>query len=114
LLANEEDTVTVGQDLLKLEPGESKGESPQKPSESSQTKPSKPAEETPSAEAKGDAPVQPTTQPPKGTDVTAPKEKGVSPPPRQEHPKPESVQSGTSNPGSREERRVRDNTNRHL
>ncbi|KAK2757836.1 2-oxoglutarate dehydrogenase complex E2 component [Arachnomyces sp. PD_36] len=108
LLANEEDTVTVGQDLVRLEPGESKGDSAPKPSEPAPSKPSKPSEDQPAAEGKEETPQPSTPKPTQSTESAAPKEKAAPPPPR-EQPKAESTSGGKATEGNREERRVKMN-----
>ncbi|KAJ5397246.1 Biotin/lipoyl attachment [Penicillium cosmopolitanum] len=100
LLVNEEDTVTVGQDLIKLEPGEApeggKQESAPK-QESEQPKESAPAAEKPKESAP--APEKPKETP-----------KASKPAPPKEAPKAES-QTTEAKPavGGREERRVKMN-----
>ncbi|EQL28517.1 hypothetical protein RJZ56_006087 [Blastomyces dermatitidis] len=94
-LASEEDTVTVGQDLVKLETG---GAAPEKPKE-----------EKP--EAKSEAAPSPPQSPPKQEEKAAP------PPPPKPEPtaqkpstsKPEPAQASQPAPGNREERRVKMN-----
>lgn len=91
---------------MKLEPGESKGESTQKSSEPAESKPSKPSEEAPSTEGKQEAPA-PQAAPPQQTKSTGSTAQEKAPsPPKQEQPKPEKAQSGTTTAGNREERRV--------
>jgi 2-oxoglutarate dehydrogenase E2 component (dihydrolipoamide succinyltransferase) len=111
LLANEEDTVTVGQDLVKLElggsPGSAEKESassePKEPassdqSTSSEPKPSKKDDSTPAPPAEEKKPEPPTQEQPK-------KE---SPPPKQTKSKKTEPKPSGSAPtlGNREERRV--------
>ncbi|KAL2372476.1 2-oxoglutarate dehydrogenase E2 component (dihydrolipoamide succinyltransferase) [Blastomyces gilchristii SLH14081] len=94
-LASEEDTVTVGQDLVKLETGGAA--------------PGKPKEEKP--EAKSEAAPSPPQSPPKQEEKAAP------PPPPKPEPtaqkpstsKPEPAQASQPAPGNREERRVKMN-----
>ncbi|OJD21977.1 hypothetical protein ACJ73_06677 [Blastomyces percursus] len=93
-LANEEDTVIVGQDLVKLETG---GAAPEKPKEEKQ-------------EAKSEAAPSSPPSPPKQEEKAAP------PPPKPEPtaqkpspPKPEPAQASQPAPGNREERRVKMN-----
>ncbi|PGH30536.1 2-oxoglutarate dehydrogenase E2 component (dihydrolipoamide succinyltransferase) [[Emmonsia] crescens] len=102
LLANEEDTVTVGQDLVRLETG---GAAPEKPKE--EKEPVKAEEKT---EAKTDAAPPPPSSQPKQ------EEKAASPAPKSEpavqKPAPsksEPAQASQPAPGNREERRVKMN-----
>lgn len=101
LLVNEEDTVTVGQDLIKLEPGEApeggKQESaPKQESASEQPKESAPAAEKPKEST-------PAPEKPKET----PQASKPAPPPK-EAPKAESKTTEAKPAvGGREERRVR-------
>lgn len=95
-LAQEEDTVTVGQDLVRLELG---GEAPPK-EESKPVEPKKSANEekaTPSDSkpAQKESPSPPAQEQPKK----------ASPPPKQPESKANESKS-TSAPGNREERRV--------
>lgn len=111
LLANEEDTVTVGQDLVKLELGgssegaekesassESKEPASSDQSTSSEPKPSKKDDSTPAPPAEEKKPEPPTQEQPK-------KE---SPPPKQTESKKSEPKPSSSAPtlGNREERRV--------
>lgn len=94
LLVSEEDTVTVGQDLIKLEPGEApeggKQESaPEQPKEAEKPK----EESTPAQAEKPKEPAQPSKPAPAPEKKEAPKEA----------PKTESKPAT----GGREERRVR-------
>lgn len=98
LLANEEDTVTVGQDLVKLELGsapetkEDAGEKPEEPAapEKSQTsEPEKPKSPAPPAPEQPPAPKPETSKP------------------QTETPKQEPASDAKPAFGSREERRVR-------
>ena len=97
-LAQEEDTVTVGQDLVRLElGGEPKPKEESKPAEPKESTPSesKPAQkDEPSPPKKEGAPPPPQEQP-----------KKASPPPKQPETKATESKS-TSAPGNREERRV--------
>ncbi|PGG96993.1 2-oxoglutarate dehydrogenase E2 component (dihydrolipoamide succinyltransferase) [Blastomyces parvus] len=97
-LANEEDTVTVGQDLVKLETG---GAAPEKPKE--EKKPEVKSEAAPSP--------PPSSSPPKQEEKAAP-----PPPPKPEPtaqkpspPKSEPAQASQPALGNREERRVKMN-----
>ena len=100
-LANEEDTVTVGQDLVRMELGgaPSGGEK-----EKASSEPKEPASKD-----------QPTSSDPEPTKDSKPKEESPAPAPKQEkktekkpEPKQSEPKSTTSAPtlGSREERRV--------
>ncbi len=100
LLAKEEDTVTVGQDLVKLEPGaapEGKEEPVEKPKEPETPKESQPSEseKQPAQEEKK---PQPPQQPP------APKPEPSKP--QAEAPKAEPAADAKPTLGTREERRV--------
>ncbi|KFY17856.1 hypothetical protein V492_00316 [Pseudogymnoascus sp. VKM F-4246] len=100
-LAQEEDTVTVGQDLIRLELGGEKPKEeskPAEPKESAAEEKSKPAQkDEPSPPKKESAPPPPQEQP-----------KKASPPPKQSESKATESKS-TSAPGNREERRVKMN-----
>lgn len=63
LLANEEDTVTVGQDLFRFEAGEVEASGSSQPSEEPQTKETKPAEEPKDQQAEKAAPPPPKPSP---------------------------------------------------
>jgi 2-oxoglutarate dehydrogenase E2 component (dihydrolipoamide succinyltransferase) len=94
LLVNEEDTVTVGQDLIKLEPGEApeggKQESaPEQPKESAPAA-EKPKESAPAAEKPKETPQASKPAPPKEAPKAEPKATEAKP-----------------TVGGREERRVR-------
>ncbi|EEH23375.2 hypothetical protein PABG_05586 [Paracoccidioides brasiliensis Pb03] len=100
LLANEEDTVTVGQDLIKLETG---GAAPEKTKEEKQ-----PAEQ----EEKTEASRHPPPSHPKQVPSPPPKpEQATQNPARPKHnpSKPEPAQTSQPAPGNREERRVKMN-----
>ncbi|OBT90871.1 dihydrolipoyllysine-residue succinyltransferase, E2 component [Pseudogymnoascus sp. 03VT05] len=102
LLAQEEDTVTVGQDLVRLElGGEAPAKEESKPAETKEEKStpseSKPAPTEPSAPKKESAPAPAQEQP-----------KKASPPPKQSESKANESKT-TSAPGNREERRVKMN-----
>jgi 2-oxoglutarate dehydrogenase E2 component (dihydrolipoamide succinyltransferase) len=102
-LANEEDTVTVGQDLVRLELGGAPDAGPEKPASSEPTEPAskeqptssepapKKAEPTPIKEEKKSAPVQ-----------EQPKESK----PKQSEPKQSEKAPSTPVLGNRDERRV--------
>ncbi|EED14159.1 dihydrolipoamide succinyltransferase, putative [Talaromyces stipitatus ATCC 10500] len=105
LLVNEEDTVTVGQPIVKLEPGSGDGAAaaekpkdepaPQKTEEKTETAPSKPETKEPAAPSKPE-PVQ--------------EKKSEQPKPKPaESKKTEPEPSKPAQPGSREERRVKMN-----
>ena len=112
-LANEEDTVTVGQDLVRLELG---GEGGGEKKEAGDAKPKEPASsEQPTS---SDPEPKKDTPEPKKEDKPAPKKEESSPPPqkseekkpsppKQEPKKDESKSSSTPALGNREERRVR-------
>jgi 2-oxoglutarate dehydrogenase E2 component (dihydrolipoamide succinyltransferase) len=107
-LVNEEDTVTVGQDLLRLELGgapqggkEEKGNStPKEPASSEQ-----PTSSDPKPSKEESKPKEESSPPPQQEKKPEPKKE--SPPPKQTESKSDSKQS-SSGPvlGSREERRV--------
>lgn len=110
LLANEEDTVIVGQDLARLEAGESEGGSkqadqqPKEPAPSDQKKSSDPQEE--GEPSKGEQ-----RQPPQEQKAPAPppkEEKAPSPPKSKEGKKPDQPKPAESpfGAGSRGENRV--------
>lgn len=119
LLVNEEDTVTVGQDLLRMELG-SAPEGGSKPAESAKEEPKAPADknqepgtmsappkEQRESEGKEDLKEAPKKEAPK---EEQPAEKEQSAPPKESKPKPESsAGSAPASPdglGHREERRV--------
>lgn len=117
-LANEEDTVTVGQDLMRLElGGEPSGGDKQEgkqevkgPASSEQETSSQPEGETEQSKSKEDTPEPPKQEtkpePPKHESKPAPPPSKPTPPPKESKdaaPKKESA------PGSREERRVKMN-----
>ncbi|OQD73854.1 hypothetical protein PENDEC_c013G04563 [Penicillium decumbens] len=102
LLVNEEDTVTVGQDLVKLELGgapEGKKEAaPEQPKEPAAEKPKEPAAEKPKESA-------PAAEKPKAPEPEKPKET----PKKAESPKPQGAAESKPTLGNREERRVKMN-----
>ncbi|KFY49882.1 hypothetical protein V496_09764 [Pseudogymnoascus sp. VKM F-4515 (FW-2607)] len=102
-LAQEEDTVTVGQDLVRLELG---GEAPAK----EESKPAEPKEEkstsSESKPAQKDEPSPPKKESPSPPAQEQPKK--ASPPPKQAESKAAETKT-TSAPGNREERRVKMN-----
>ncbi|CRG83263.1 2-oxoglutarate dehydrogenase E2 component (dihydrolipoamide succinyltransferase) [Talaromyces islandicus] len=100
LLVNEEDTVTVGQDLVKLEPGTGGGaKSAEAPKEPAEEKPSAPkAEEKKTPEP--EAPAKPKEEP----------KQEQKQPPKPAAPKPSEPQpTEPAKAGAREERRVKMN-----
>ncbi|ELR08362.1 2-oxoglutarate dehydrogenase complex E2 component [Pseudogymnoascus destructans] len=102
-LAQEEDTVTVGQDLVRLELG---GEAPAK----EESKPAEPKEEKSTPSDSKPAPKDEPT-PPKKESAPAPAQeqpKKASPPPKQSGSKADGSKT-TSTTGNREERRVKMN-----
>lgn len=107
-LANEEDTVTVGQDLVRLETGP--------PPEGGEKPAAKEAKETPKEETKKDEPAPEKKSEPESKPEPKKESKPAPPPPTESKPsKPEakkeiksSEASGTSGLSNREERRVRD------
>jgi 2-oxoglutarate dehydrogenase E2 component (dihydrolipoamide succinyltransferase) len=115
LLANEEDTVTVGQDLVKLEPGgspggaekESASSEPKEPassdqSTSSEPKPSKKDSSTPAPPAE-EKKQEPSAQEQPKKESPSPKQTESKPEPKKTEPKPS---SSAPTLGNREERRV--------
>lgn len=102
LLVSEEDTVTVGQELAKLElggaPEAKKDDSPQKSEQPAAEKPKAPAE--PAEESK------PSQKPPSSEKPAAPKPEGDKKP-APEPPQPQASDAAKPSPTGREERRVR-------
>jgi 2-oxoglutarate dehydrogenase E2 component (dihydrolipoamide succinyltransferase) len=98
LLVNEEDTVTVGQDLAKIEPGgapEAKEEASEKPKEpAAAEQPKAPEPEQP----KPEAPKPPAAEKPKAPE-----------PPKQSQPAASTPSEAKPTPGSRGEQRVKMN-----
>lgn len=101
-LAQEEDTVTVGQDLVRLEPGgapeggkeEKASSEPKEPASKEQPTSSEPKEESkPISEESKPVPKKETPPPP--------------PPKKQEQPKKTEASSSSPSAGNREEKRVR-------
>ncbi|CCA71721.1 probable dihydrolipoamide S-succinyltransferase precursor [Serendipita indica DSM 11827] len=117
LLAKEEDTVTVGQDLFKIEPGEGGGASSAPAAkEEPVAPPPKKDEPTPPSDKKEDAKAaEPTTPPPpkpepKEAPTPAPKPKDEKvPPPKPKEDKPSAPAAAPPVPGSRNETRVKMN-----
>ena len=111
-LVNEEDTVTVGQDLVKLELG-GQPSGGQKQEASQETKePASKEQETasqPSGEQEQAEPKQ-ATQPSQESKPEPPKQEQKPQPPKQESkPAPPKEEPKQAEPGSREERRVKMN-----
>ncbi|KAL4959986.1 putative dihydrolipoamide succinyltransferase [Aspergillus stella-maris] len=109
LLVNEEDTVTVGQDLVKLEAGGA----PEKKSEEASEKPKEPAEPSSDSAKPSKEPEQaPASQAPEKssqqTKASSP-DAGASKPAEQAAPKSQGSEDAKSVPGAREERRVKMN-----
>lgn len=105
LLASEEDTVTVGQDLFRIEPGEvdaSKPASAPPPEESSPTEESAPPKET---EKPAEKPAE--NPKPKPAENPAPKPASKPAPPKQEPKKESKPAPAAAAPGSRNETRVK-------
>jgi 2-oxoglutarate dehydrogenase E2 component (dihydrolipoamide succinyltransferase) len=105
LLANEEDTVTVGQDIAKIETG---GAPPEGGDKSESKEPPK-KEEPASTDAK---PAEPESKPEPKTESKPEPSKPAPAPPKKESPKQSSApakESGSPVLGSREERRVKMN-----
>ena len=110
-LANEEDTVTVGQDLVRLELGgapkggevEKGAAEPEEPASKDQTTSSDPE---PSKKEHSDSEDEPSSS---QTQEKKPEPKKETPPPKQPEPKKADPKPASSAPalGSREERRVR-------
>lgn len=102
LLVNEEDTVTVGQELAKLElggaPEGKKDEPPQEKKEPAAEKPKAPAE--PAQETKS------TEKPPSSEKPAAPASESNKKP-TSEASQPPASEAAKASPGGREERRVR-------
>lgn len=98
-LANEEDTVTVGQDLVRMELGGS--------AEASST--ASDSKEEPSSGTKSDSTPPPPPTEEKKSSPPAQEPKKESPPPKQSEPKASEPKSTSAAPtlGNREERRVR-------
>ncbi|EFE30627.1 uncharacterized protein ARB_02549 [Trichophyton benhamiae CBS 112371] len=104
-LAAEEDTVTVGQDLVRLELGAAPEGSKEKPAAAApaaeESKPAEPKQETAAPAPKEESKEQPKEQPKK--------EAAPAPAPKQEKKTPAPEEAAKSTPGSREERRVKMN-----
>jgi 2-oxoglutarate dehydrogenase E2 component (dihydrolipoamide succinyltransferase) len=111
-LVNEEDTVTVGQDLVKLELG---GEPSGGKKQEAKDEPKEPAskdQETSSQPEGQQEQSQENPQPPKESESKPPKQESKpTPPPQKPSPSKEQKpkESSTSEPGNREERRVKMN-----
>ncbi|EFE39793.1 hypothetical protein TRV_05529 [Trichophyton verrucosum HKI 0517] len=104
-LAAEEDTVTVGQDLVRLELGAAPEGAKEKPAAAApaaeESKPAEPKQETAAPAPKEESKEQPKEQPKK--------EAAPAPAPKQEKKAPAPEEAAKSTPGSREERRVKMN-----
>jgi 2-oxoglutarate dehydrogenase E2 component (dihydrolipoamide succinyltransferase) len=110
-LANEEDTVVVGQDLFRLElGGEGGGEKKEKAESSPKEAATKeqptssdpePKKDTPEPKKETPEPKQESSPPPQKSEPKKPS------PPKQESKKDDSKSSSTPTLGNREERRVR-------
>ncbi|PTB62483.1 dihydrolipoyllysine-residue succinyltransferase [Trichoderma citrinoviride] len=105
----EEDTVTVGQDLVRVETGA------EKPASSGeQEKPKEESKPPVESESKPAEPEQPKSQPEpskseKPSPPPQPKEKPAEKPQKKSEPEPAAASSSTPAPGNREERRVKMN-----
>lgn len=113
LLAQEEDTVTVGQDLFRIEPGEAEASSEPSPSSTSETSPPKETER-PSEQPEEKAPPKPSPQPEKQEPAKQEPKKESSKPDKKESSKPDKKESSkpaapAAAPGSRNETRVKMN-----
>lgn len=94
---SEEDTVTVGQDLVRLETGGEKPAESEKPKEESAPSESKPAAE----------PEQPKSQPePTKSEKPAPPPQPKEQPEKKSQPEPAAASRSEPTAGNREERRV--------
>ncbi|KAL2816354.1 hypothetical protein BJX63DRAFT_388156 [Aspergillus granulosus] len=101
LLVNEEDTVTVGQDLVKLEAGGA----PEKKSDDATEKPKEPAATSSGPEQpKAPEPTQPSPAPEKASSPAKTPSSSASP-----KPSPQASEETKPASGSREERRVKMN-----
>jgi 2-oxoglutarate dehydrogenase E2 component (dihydrolipoamide succinyltransferase) len=112
LLANEEDTVTVGQDLVRLEVGGSPGGGG-KEAASSEAKEPAPSDQSTASDPKPEKREEPSPAPKEESKPSPPKQKATSPPkhpPAKKVEKSEPQQTSSSPLGSREERRVRNCT----
>lgn len=109
LLVNEEDTVTVGQDLIKLELGAApegkKDAAPEQPKESAAEKPQESAAEKPQESA----PAAEKPEAPEPSKPAPPSEKPKETPKKAESPKPQGAAESKPTLGNREERRVKMN-----
>ncbi|KAF8802233.1 dihydrolipoyllysine-residue succinyltransferase 1 [Phlegmacium glaucopus] len=109
LLANEEDTVAVGQDLFVLEPGEVGGSSAAPPPKKEEQAP--PPAEAPKPKAET-SPPKPETSPPapsKAETPSKPKENKAAPPKEKEAKKESASPTPRAVSGSRNETRVKMN-----
>lgn len=98
LLVNEEDTVTVGQDLIKLE----LGAAPEGKKDAAPEQPKEPAAEKPQESA----PAAEKPEAPEPSKPAPPSEKPKETPKRAESPKPQGAAESKPTLGNREERRV--------
>ncbi|KAL2056390.1 hypothetical protein ABVK25_003413 [Lepraria finkii] len=122
-LANEEDTVTVGQDLLKLELGgppkgdekEQGGQEPKAPAPADQPSSSDPEPKKDEGQSKQGSASAPPPPPPEKKPEPPKQEGQPSPPLKESSPKPQEPKKQESKPkdtaplGNREERRVKMN-----
>ncbi|KAJ5198409.1 uncharacterized protein N7498_007526 [Penicillium cinerascens] len=114
LLVNEEDTVTVGQDLIKLELGAApegkKDAAPEQPKEPAAEKPQESAAEKPQ-ESAAEKPQEsaPAAEKPEPSKPAPPSEKPKETPKKAESPKPQGAAESKPALGNREERRVKMN-----
>lgn len=104
LLAKDEDTVAVGQELAKLEPGGAPAPKKEEPAEKPKPEEPKPEEPKPS-EAEKPKPSEPEKPKPAEAEKPKPAEQKPSPPPKSEEPK----QTAAPPVGSRGEERVKMN-----
>ncbi|KAF7344460.1 Dihydrolipoamide succinyltransferase [Mycena sanguinolenta] len=105
LLAQEEDTVTVGQDLFRIEPGEAEASSEPTPSPTAETSAPKETEK-PEEKPAEKAPPKPSSQP-QSSQPSKPEPKKESS--KKESSKPEAAAAAPAAPGSRNETRVKMN-----
>ncbi|KAF1843807.1 dihydrolipoyllysine-residue succinyltransferase component of 2-oxoglutarate dehydrogenase-like protein complex [Cucurbitaria berberidis CBS 394.84] len=113
-LVNEEDTVTVGQDLVKMEPGGApSGGSKQEAKEETKEPASKEQETSsqPSGEQEQSKPAEEKSEAPKQESKPEPTKQESKPQPPKQEPKsqPPKEESKQAQPGNREERRVKMN-----
>lgn len=102
-LVDEEDTVTVGQDLVKLE----LGGAPEGKKDAAPEQPKEPAAEKPAADKpKESAPAPEKPKEPEPSKPAPPSEKPKETPKKDESPKPQGAAESKPALGNREERRV--------